>query len=258
MKNANIGIVNLVVSDKLKNSYFENQLVNEAREMTSKFFDVVKNSPLLQLEFKVFNNIEGKFIENEVIATRYIDNNIKLFEIYTIEEIDAEREKIQEFLTDAEIPNNSRVDLYQAIDTLITESIQCDDSVDVDKLHESFVAVLTHIQEPKKKAVNEDASEILNEEIIEIAVKKFHEKYSTLDEGDKVLLQKLIKSNDSEKQELLETYKTECLDLLNEVKDEESQAKVKKAIDKIKEMVYNQKNVDDDIIGLHDFKKQLL
>ena len=85
MKNTNIGIANLVISNKLKESYFNNNLIEESKKLTTDFLDIVKSSPILQLEFKVFNNLDNKVIENDLIATRYIDSNIKLFEIYTIQ-----------------------------------------------------------------------------------------------------------------------------------------------------------------------------
>ena len=91
MENVNIGIANLIISNKLKESYFNDNLIVESKKIAKDFFDVVKESPVLQLEFKVFNNVENKHIENEQAATRYIDNNIKLFEIYTNEEIGEER-----------------------------------------------------------------------------------------------------------------------------------------------------------------------
>ena len=139
MKNTNIGVANLVVSNKLKDSYFNNNLIEESKKLTTDFFDVVKNSPILQLEFKVFNNLENKTIENEIIATRYIDNNIKLFEVYTIQEIDAAREKLKSFLPeDIQTDDDDKIKLYEAIDTLITESLNVPDKVNVDSIHESF------------------------------------------------------------------------------------------------------------------------
>ena len=98
MKSINIGIVNLVVSKKLKDAYFSNSLIEESKEITNDFFNVVKNSPILQLEFKVFNNIENKHIENDLTATRYIDNNIKLFEVWTLQEVEKEHDKLKPFL----------------------------------------------------------------------------------------------------------------------------------------------------------------
>lgn len=258
MENVNIGIVNLVVSSKLKESYFKNEMVNESKEQINEFFNVVKSSPLLQLEFKVFNNIEGKHIVNEVIAKDYIDNHIKLFEIYTIEEIDAEREKIQKFLQEGAEYDLERVDLYLAIETLINESLETYDKKDVDKMHEAFMLVLEHVQTPKKSLLENVDVQPINDDIIEIAVEKYNEKYESLDEGDKELLKTLIKSNAAEKQELLETYKAESLEILEGVNKDGTHDKIAKAIQKIKEMVYNQETVNDDIIGLHELKKGLL
>jgi len=264
MKNVNIGIVNLVVSNKLRDSYFKNEMVTESKEEINELLNVVKTSPVLQLEFKVFNNIGGKCIENELLAKDYIDEHIKLFEIYTIEEIDAERAKLKQFIGES-IPlfydkaDSDRFNLYQAIDTVINETLETHNNKDIDEMHEAFVKVLEHVQTPKKALLENVEATPINEEVIEIAVKKFNEKYAVLEEDDKKLLQTLIKSSVDEKQELLETLKTESLAILEGVNEENStQLSIAKAIQKIKEMVYNQETVNDDIIGLHDLKKGLL
>ena len=150
MENVNIGIANLIISNKLKESYFNDKLIVESKKLARDFFDVVKKSPVLQLEFKVFNNIENKHIKNEQAATRYIDNNIKLFEIYTNEEIEEEREKLRDFLTEDITHDSERIELYDAIQTLIKESLDYGENVDVDKIHEAFTFILNHIQKPKK------------------------------------------------------------------------------------------------------------
>lgn len=259
MKNVNIGIANLIISNKLKDSYFNNNLIEESKAFTSDFFSVVRNSPILQLEFKVFDDIENKLIENELLATRYIDNSIKLFEVYTIQEIDAERAKLTRFIGEEIVPiDNDRVKLYEAIDELITESLSSYDAINVDKIHESFVTVLNHIKESKKALLENVEVEEVNDEIIELAVGKYNEKYSSLNEDDKALLQQLIKSNDHEKEVLLETYKKEGLALLENVNDDSVKENIRKSIDKIKGMKYDKEKVVDDIISLHELKKDLL
>ena len=74
-------------------------------------------------------------------------------------------------------------------------------------------------------------------------------------------MKKLIKSNSKEKQELLETYKSDCLTILEGVSKNEADnknTKIANAIRKIKEMKHNAKTINDDIISLHEFKKELL
>lgn len=271
MKNTNIGVANLVVSNKLKESYFSNNLIEESKKLTTDFFSVVKSSPILQLEFKVFNNLENKHIADDLAATRYIDSNIKLFEVYTLDEIDAEREKLNKFLLEGVVPEISnveydlnRIDLYNAIDNLITESLNDYDKIDVDTIHESFTLVLNHIKTPRKQLVEsvEEQHKDLNEKVIEIAITKFNEKYDSLNEGDKNLLKRLIKSNSGEKKELLEEYRVDILTILENVNkkevEDEKREKVLKAIKKISEIKYNSKTINDDIINFHEFKKEII
>ena len=265
MKNINIGIANLIVSNKLNESYINNENLGESKKIASNFLGVVKKSPILQLEFKIFNSIEKKIIENEVLAKEYIDKHIELFEIYSLEEVEAEHVKLngllqEEMFTELteEDYNPEKVKLYDAINTLITESLKSSDKCDVDKLLESFTLVFNHIKSPKKALLENVDVEPLHEDVIEIAVTKFNEKYATLDESDKKLLKTLINANIKEKKALLETYKTETLTILEGVNEDSVQDNITKAIKKIKEMVYAEKNVDDNIIGLHDFKKELL
>lgn len=262
MENINIGIVNLVVSKKLKDAYFNNTLIEESKQLTNDFFTIIKNSPILQLEFKVFNNIENKQIENDLAATRYIDNNIKLFEVWTLKEIEKEHEKLKLFLTEDIKVNDNKVNLYIAIGNLIKESLSNSDDIDVDNMHESFTLVLNHVKNIKKNII--ESIEMINDDVIEIAVNKFNEKYKSLNENDKILFNELIKSTDEEKLELLEKYKSENLVLLEGINKNGANEKIAKAIQKIKEMSYKlnslefSNHIDDDIIGLHELKKSIL
>jgi hypothetical protein len=258
MKSINIGIVNLIVSKKLKDAYFSNALIEESKQLTNDFFAVVRNSPILQLEFKVFNNIENKHIENDLIATRYIDNNIKMFEVYTLPEIEAEHEKLKSFLTEEVLVDDDKVKLYVAVGNLIRESLCNSDDVDVDDIHESFTLVLNHVKNPKKSLIESIDIDDINEDVIEIAINKFNERYESLTEEDRTLFQKLIKSDENQKQELLEEYRSENLLILEGVNKDTVKENITKAIQKIKEMKFNPQTVDDDIISLHELKKGLL
>jgi hypothetical protein len=258
MKSINIGIVNLVVSKKLKDAYFSNSLIEESKEITNDFFNVVKNSPILQLEFKVFNNIENKHIENDLVATRYIDNNIKLFEVWTLQEVEKEHEKLKPFLTEDIQVDDNKVQLYIAIGNLIKESLSNYDIVDVDNIHESFTLVLDHVKNTKQSLTESIDTDIINEDVIEIAVNKFNTRYESLIDGDKSLLQKLIRYDNKEKANLLEEYRNEDLKLLENIDREAVNDVTIKAVQKIKELKFNPQTADDDIIGLHELKKDLL
>lgn len=256
MKNVNIGVANLVVSNLLKESYFNNSHIDEAKNTTSKLLDIVKNSPILQLEFKVFNNLENKEIENETLAPRYIDNNIKLFEVYTLDELQKEHEKLRPFIPD-NIDENERTKLYNSIGILIEESLKPSDEINVDQIHESFSVVLEHVQKPKQ--TNEDTSTVnnINEEVIEIAINKFNEKYEKMSLDEVNLFKRLINADNNEKKQIFEEYKNENINILESLSKENENEKITKSLEKINEMNYNPEQADSDIVKLFELKKGL-
>lgn len=256
MKNLNIGVANLIVSNSLKNTYLDESVVQESKQGTADLFKIVKNSPILQLEFKVFNNIENKFIESDTLAPRYVDKNIQLFEVYTLEELNEEHLKLKSFVSDDIIVEDTRIKLYNSIQYLIEESLKVSDEVDVDLIHESFSTVLEHVKKPKK--IEEvDISDNVNERVVEIAIDKFNEKYSTLNEDELSLFKKLVNSTDSEKEDLFEEYKENGIKLLKKLNEESNSAKVTQSINKIVEMKYDSKDADNNIISLFELKQGL-
>ena len=270
MENGNVGIINLIISNKIKDSYLNESVLNESIKLKNYLFETINNSPILQLEFKVYDNLENKTITNDVTATRYIDNNIKLFEVYTLTEIENEHNKLNEFFdNNSSILNNphftKKIELYNAINNLVIESVKNNIDVDVDKIHESFTIVLNHIKEKKNKVDNHIIPDnVIDENVIEIAINKFNDKYSRLNEDDRTLLKKLFNSDDNQKFELLESYKNECLLILNNIKNDEINETIKTTIRKINEMKYDnssdeiQNKIIDNIIDLHELKKGLI
>jgi hypothetical protein len=258
MGNINVGTVTNVLSEKIRTSAITESKVDETRNMFQKFLDVINESKLLKTEFNVYNAMVSKHIDNDVIATRYIDNNIKLFETYTLKELEREREKISEFYDKNIVIDENKIKLYEAINVLITQSLLPSDDIDVDLLHESFSHVLSYVKTPleKRKSVLDEGINLdkINEDIIEIAIRKFNDKYGILNEDDKNLLIRLIKSNDSEKKQLFEDFKSETLGLLEKIDDPDAQEKRDAVVKKINEMTYDKKIVNEQIVKLHELK----
>jgi len=259
MENINIGIVKSLISSKLGESYLNNDSIDETNGLASKFFDVIKDSPILQLELKVFENLEKKNIENDIIATRYIDNNVKLFEKFSFEELKKEHEKLKRFVDEKKLKVAREKNLlFESINNLILQSVcECDD-VDIDVVHESFEIVLNHIKEPKKQIVESVDTGDLNDSVIEIAINKFNKKYESLAEEDKSLLKTLIESSLDEKKVLLESYKEKSLEKLNNVETEGIENKINESIEKINTIIFNPETINDDIINLHELNKALI
>ena len=60
MKAINIGIVKAVITKKMSNNFLSEGNVDVSKNDATKLVDIVKNSPLLQLEYKVYDRLEKK------------------------------------------------------------------------------------------------------------------------------------------------------------------------------------------------------
>ena len=255
MKNINIGVANLVVYNQLRESMFDDSLLMETKNTASKFFDVVKNSPLLLAEFKVFSNIENQYITNDALALKYIEDGIKMFETYTLEDVAVEHEKLVPFINES-VFDDERVALYESISTLIAESLSISENVDINKMHDAFSVVMSHLNKPKEKE-NSDTGYI-NEEVIEIAINKFNEKYDGMNEEDVKLFKQLVNAGDSEKETLFEEFKEENVTALTKLNEDNVSDKISKSLEKISEMTFNAETADGDIVKLYELRKGLL
>lgn len=257
MENINVGVVTYIISNILKENYFNNNLINESKQLVNELFDIINESPILQLEFSVYNNIENKYIDNELMASRYIDNNIKLFEIYTIDEINDEHDKLKNIINETPVNIEPKTNkLHESINELIKQSIDDYENIDVDKLHESFSFILNHIMKPKNQTNSN--SDVINEDVIEIAVDKFNEKFSVLNEDERNLFNKLINYNMDEKQSFFNTLKTETISLLEDISNNEIVDKVNTAITTLNETKCDSNNIDDNIIKLFELNKSII
>jgi hypothetical protein len=252
MNNINIGIANLVISNKI----VENSL-NEGVGMVSEIFEILNGSELLQLEFNILDNIENKTISEDIKAMRYIDNNIKLFETYTIRELDAEHAKLKRFIKKEDVKkiDKYRLKLYESIGNLIQESLKINTDVDVNIIHESLDFIIDHI---KKNKINESKveEELYNDDVIEIAMNKFNETYSELNESETEFLRKII--NCANKEEMFNELISENIILLKNINDGKIEDKIARTISRINEMRYSEKTFDDDILKLYDLRMGIL
>lgn len=257
----NFGFAKAIVSNKLGN-----ELLNEgevkSKKFVSKFLELIKESELLQREFHIFEAIENKYINNDALATHYIDEMVSLFENYTKDEMIEAHKNLVEFIDESCLDlDPKKKNLYEALDNLLYEKAK-GGTPNIDVIHESFEVVLEYIKNNKPtEEVNElpqiDESIDL-EDVIRVSIDKFNKKYSSsLNEDQKIVLNKLVFGSENEKKELFESLKSENLDLLSKLNNNGIEDKINESIARISQMKYNETTLVKDIVSLSELKTDL-
>lgn len=193
MSKFNLGIVKTSILGNLNESTTIKQFVN-----------LLKESPLLKLEFSIIDNIENIHIVNEDLAIKYIDENIKLIKDagYTKEIFEAENRKFLPLVEGIEFSITDKKELYEKIHTLIYESLPGKKLTNVNKLHESFSYVLEYIKKSKSKTITETVEipslvndVAINDFIVKTSIHEFNEKYGKLLSEDEMNIFKSVIDN---------------------------------------------------------------
>jgi len=261
MAKHNFGVIKATFTNYMNES--ENLL---AKEMFGKFMNMIKESKVLRTEFEIYKNLESKYIPNENLAIKYIDENIATLSAISVRKKFAqENDKLQSLMEGLEVKVSDRKkELYSHIDTMLSESLADEKSTDVDTLHESFSFVLEHIKNNKPKLVETnnlgvEFNHAPQEFLIKKAIEKFNNRYSSLTESDRSIFKSIVSNNPSLKQTVFENLKSQTLESLTSLIGESSQMndKINESITKINTMSFNNETYSSDVISLNELKSSL-
>jgi len=264
MKNINIGIAKSIVSGKLRDDFISTKQINESKNIASHFYFLIENSEVLRNQYNIYGNLEKKHIANDVLATKYIDDNISNISKYSSKSIQEANEKLKSYINESDVNNidSEKVDLYDAINNLIVESSKkSEGTADVDLIYESYSKILNHLKNNEKQ--EEVLSESTNDDnidmsmVLELAINKFNDRYSSLNENELKIINTLAVGSTDDKKAMFESFKNENLTLLSSVDKNGIEDKINETIDKISKMKYDNKTSTKDVIKLYDLKNNL-
>lgn len=256
MENINFGIVKTIVINKIKNNFINENSFDKSKKISNDFFSIIKESPILHKQFIVYNNLENTKIDDDHLITKFINENIAIFNDYKSSKIINENKKIKKFLDeDALLINKEKNNLYEAINNLITSN---DSFINIKENHESFSILFNHIKNKKKEKSSNNSINEYNDDIIKIAINKFNKKYSSLNEEDKKILNLLSTETEANKKKYFESLKKETLNLLESINDKNIKNKIDEALDKINGMNYNTSSIIKNTLSLYELKNNLI
>lgn len=241
MDNINFGIVKNVVASKATNAMINNS-INESQEITKKFINTIKESPILMVEYEIYSNIEGKNIDSDVLATRYVENNLRMLDGWGLEEINEAHESLKEFVTEStnNLSNEKKL-LYESINKLIVNNGK---ALNINEEHEAIQNIVNYLKYnvTVEEPLNENFdNEVVSDEVIERAVELFNEKYQNLSEGEQMVLNLYLNNDVAGRINLLEETKRKAKTILSSQEVNRGyDDKILETIAKIEEMEYEE------------------
>lgn len=234
---------------KIKNAF--NNLLIEAvvrkdpkdKQLFGSYVKAIKENKVLRTQFLIYNNIENKVEENEFKANLFLQENLKLLNQFSKEQILEANTKLASKINDIpEVIENK--ELYENITTLIfTERL----SENIDAVVDATTNIIQFIKENKAKEIVE-AIELPTSMLTSIMVEKYNSKYSTLEESELKVIKSLIESSDEVKKTVYAETIRECIDLINE-KLVEASLETKDRLLKVKDKLLNDKtDVNEDYL----------
>lgn len=184
------------------------EIINESKDSKKenslkKFIKKIKEEPLLKIQYMIFENLTKGHFENERLAERYINQNMSTLKKVSFQNILEVNKKTRSLILDEKyVQGDSKFEnLYESIHNLI-ESETTIGYKDVNKSHESYESVLSHLQREisdslREKEEKKDMPKLFSWKYInEHAVSNFNKRYSHLNEEDKNLFKILVSSDD--------------------------------------------------------------
>lgn len=240
------------------------ELTNKDKSVSlEKFTDILKESSLLKKQYIVYKNFEKcKPFDKERLAERFINQNMSIFRTGEWESLINENRNLRiGLLENKHIDSYSRNDdLFNNIHKLI-ESRTRDGFYDFESEQESYerlVEFLTRKVEDKNMLSEEKTEEPeLNswQFFTKLALNKFNERYSHLNESEKNIFKMLTSSSDK-KINYLDDLISECNNIINKIIASENENKILSEA-KLKIQKINKSDLDNSLIACYELYETL-
>lgn len=257
-KYINLGIAKAIVSNKVTNEFISESKIGNSKGLVSRLVETIKKSPVLMDEYNLLESIENKYIDNDIMASKFIDESIKRFPDYGLGVSEAHK-LLKEFIDEDSLKqiSESKIQLYNSIDTLISNK----GGGDLNEMHSAYEYVFNYIRENVEEKEEESSLE-LNESIdldsvVEVATRMYNEKYSSLNESERNLVNTIVNSSTDEKKALFEGLKNTNIKSLESIESNGVEDKINEAIDKLNKMVFSENTIAKDIVELTNLKESL-
>lgn len=211
------------------------------KKLFKKYIKTLNESKILKTQFLVYNNIENSIQEDFTTANLFLYENLALLKKYDSKLIEKENEKLISILGEYKNKieeNYDLSDLHESITKLIFIKRT---PKNINLVTENTKKITSYLQTDKKKVIDE-ITLLPNSLISNLMIERYNEKYSTLNEEEKNVLNVLMAPNFETKKIFYNDVVTECNNLVDSLlknSDDESKDKLEKVKVKLSENIDN-------------------
>lgn len=216
----------------------------DSRKLFKKYLKTIKESEILKTQFLVYKNIENRVDKDFNSAALYVLENINLITSFPLSDIIKENEKLAALLgnTTRKVASNG---LYESLSYLI---LNVPTAKSMDKRMNELKKVIDYVTNNEPTVVNE-AVDLPNSMVMNVMVQKFNEKYSTIESETKDILNVLINGDSKEKQKFYTKTVTECVDIINKLLENSSDAEEIAKLNNVKVKLLGENEIKEDQFG---------
>jgi hypothetical protein len=242
------------VKSKLNKGYSQDLIenTNKYKKLYEEFLKTIKSSPILMLEYTIYENLRKHNLEyNE--SLRFIEANISALSKIDKTKLLNENKKLEKFdLKEIEL-SEDKITLNKNIENVINESV-FKKITNVNKLHESVNFLIESLTKKEDVQLKKTDSGFKVTHIFHLAKKKLEEKFSNLQSDEMEIISTFIKGDEKKKKTVFESYKKTTKNFLLNEKDNISSEVLTETFDFIDSLEYESESAINNLSKLFDIK----
>lgn len=243
----NFGLIkdsfNTILSESIGNKGLDSKLVFKG------YLKQIKENKVLRTQFLIYKNIEDKVEVNETKAIEFIKENISLMDKFSKKEIMEANE-----LLASKIPSNfdfengvyDNVELKELHENISELILTKKTPNTVGTIVETTLNIAKYINNNKARVITE-SSGIPTSLIANLAIEKYNEKYSSLNETQQKAVRLIVDSNEQARCDFFNESVKQCISQIND-KLKDSDTSIKESLLSAKENLLDRKFNDNTFI----------
>lgn len=231
--NSNTNYISVLKHLSIINESLDSKIILES------YLDIAKSNPLLIVENDLYNCFKTVKFSNTTIASNYLFDKLKTLDKFNSDNYKNLSESIDNFIKQHKIETDNIEIIDSSISNIISESLNKEKNLE--SLYESISNVVDFI-------TNENYN-------VKSKIEKFNDKYKL--KSDEISIVKSL-SESTNKKDLLESLKSETIDLIKNDSNSNIDGIINETIEKINGITFDDNTINESIIDLYELKRELL